>query len=186
MTDESLWPDWPPVPEDGDVIPFSRSSLGPATTNRNNKRHHFVSVTYMNGFTVDGRVWAYRTEAPETPIHVRPPTIGFEKFYYSQKLPDGSQENHRFEDLWNAIETVWPSTLRALQARRLSQAISFNGLGMATIMKVRVPAARERNEFLFAAKLRAEVQTLKRIGKLPEDLARYSGELDTVPVGINP
>jgi hypothetical protein len=155
--------------------------------NRNNKRHHFLSVTYMKGFVdSDKRVWAYLLETPGDPLRLPPTSIGFEKYYYSQKLPEGGQENHRFEDLWNVVETVWPTTLRALRDRRLSPAISFNVLGLASIMKVRVPAARDRNALLFAAKLRSEVQALEEIGKLPEELQRYAGMLDKVPVGVDP
>ncbi len=50
----------------------------------------------MNGF-VDaiGRVHAYRTDEPAKPLYVTPTSIGYEKFYYSQLLPDGTHENHR-------------------------------------------------------------------------------------------
>src|ERR1044072_942053 len=99
--------------------------------NRNNKRHHFVSVTYMSGFAdANERVWACRLETPGDSLHLTPASIGFGKYYYSQKLPEGGQENHRFEDLWSTVETVWPTTLRALRDRRLSPAISFNVLGL--------------------------------------------------------
>ena len=74
---------------------------------------------------------------------MQPSAIGYENYYYSQPLPDGGQENHRFEDLWRSIETVWPETVRALEARRLSPAISFNVQGMETIMRARVPATRD-------------------------------------------
>lgn len=187
MSNQSQWGKWGNVPVDQDVRPFSRIDIHRGNERRNNKRHHFLSVTYMDGFrdSID-RVWAYRSEEPAKPLHVPPASIGFEKFYYSQKLPDGTQENHKFEDLWNAIETVWPETIQAVAARRLSPAISFNLLGMATILKTRVPAARDRNEILIAAKLRAEVTTLDKLGRLPPELQRYAGETSSVPIGINP
>lgn len=187
MSNQSQWGKWGNVPADPDVRPFSRIGIHRGDDRRNNKRHHFLSVTYMDGFrdSID-RVWAYRSEDPAKPLHVPPASIGFEKFYYSQKLPDGTQENHKFEDLWNAIETVWPETIQAVTTRRLSPAISFNVLGMSTILKTRVPAARERNEILIAARLRAEVTTLDELGKLPPDLQRYAGETSSVPIGINP
>lgn len=177
---------WGDAPFDGDLPPFTKVLMGGSAKPRLNKKHHYIAVTYMNGFTQNDRLWAYRLDAPATPLHLRPEAIGFENYYYSQKLPEGGQENHRFEDLWGCIETVWPATLLALKARRTSMAINLNTLGMATLMRVRVPAARERTEVLLAAKLRSEVQALERLGKLPEDLQRYAGQLDTVPVGVNP
>lgn len=187
MTADRPWEVWGNVPDDGDVRAFSRFAPVRDDKDRNNKKHHYLSVTYMNGFLNDQeRVWAYRLDDPTNPHPVRPASIGFEKYYYSQALPDGSKEHHRFEDLWNGIETVWDETRRALVNGRLSHAISFNVLGMATITRVRVPAARERNEVLFAAKLRAVTKAQEAIGTLPAELSRYAGQFDTIPVGINP
>lgn len=177
---------WGDVPVDGDLAPFTKVASGASNRRRLNKKHHYISVTYMEGFADAGRVWAYRLDAPASPLRIRPEGIGYENHYYSQKLADGGRDNHRFEDLWGLIETVWPATLQALKARRVSSAVSFNTLGMATLMRVRVPAARDRNALLLAAKLRAEVQALDRRGLLPAELERYAGQLDTVPIGINP
>lgn len=177
---------WGDVAPDHDVRPFSALLRGRSDTNRNNKRHHFVSVTYMNGFCDEGYLWAYRSEAPGDPNHVKPTGTGFEKYYYAYKREDGTQDNHSFEDHWNLIETVWPETLAALKTGRVSDAVSFNVLGMAGIMRTRVPAARDRKELLLAVKLREEAKALERLGALPRDLEPYRGRLDEVPVGINP
>lgn len=179
--------EWGNVPIDGDVRPFSVFNPVHGDTGRTNRKHHFISVTYMEGFTNErGRVQVYRAEAPETPHPMQPSAIGYENYYYSQPLPEGGQENHRFEDLWNSIETVWPETVRALQARRLSPAISFNVLGMQTIMRARVPATRDRVALMLEAKLRSQCKILEELGTLPPEYERYAGQLDTVPIGINP
>jgi Protein of unknown function (DUF4238) len=178
---------WGNVPIDNDVRPFSMLNPEGGDTNRNNRRHHFISAVYMDGFADGlGRVQVYRCEAPDDPHPMNPRAIGFERDYYSQKLPEGGQENHRFEDLWNTIETVWPETVRALAARRLSLAISFNVLGMQTIMRARVPATRDRHALMLEAKLRNECKIAEEIGALPPEIERYAGQFDTVPVGINP
>lgn len=178
---------WGAVPADGDVRPFSMLNPSGGDTNRNNRRHHFISAVYMDGFAADdGRVQVYLCETPGDPLPMKPRAIGFERDYYSQKLPEGGQENHRFEDLWNPIETVWPETLRALTERRLSSAISFNVLGMQTIMRARVPATRDRHALMLEAKLRSENKIAEEIGALPPELERNAGQFDTVPIGINP
>jgi len=179
---------WGNVPiDDDDVRPFSILNPVGGDSNRNNRRHHFVSAVYMDGFADErGRVQVYRCEAPEDPHPMNPRAIGFERDYYSQKLPEGGQENHRFEDLWNTIETVWPETVKALTARRLSLAISFNILGMQAIMRARVPATRDRHALMLEAKLRTEHQVAEEIGTLPPELERYAGQFHTVPIGINP
>ncbi len=178
---------WGNVPIDGDVRPFSVLNPIGGDTNRNNRRHHFISAVYMDGFTDErGRVQVYRCEAPEDPHPMNPRAIGFQRDYYSQKLPEGGQENHRFEDLWNTIETVWPETIKALAARRLSPAISFNILGMQTIMRARVPATRDRHALMLEAKLRSEHTIAEEMGLLPPEMERYAGQFDTVPIGINP
>lgn len=175
------------MPGDPDVRPFHFRFLPDNHPRPIKKRHHYLSETYINGFAGDGgRVWAYRAEEPERPALSRPNAVGFRNYYYSQALPTGGKEHHRFEELWGAIETVWPDTLRAVVSKELSEAISFNVLGMATVLRARVPAARERNELLMAAKLRTDAQRLEEAGALPEGLERYAGQLDHVPVGINP
>lgn len=181
------WSVWGEVPFDEDVIPFSRLNPFRGDQGRNNKRHHFVPATYMDGFSdPDGRVWVYRLDAAEEPLHLKPPATAYERYYYSQKLPGGGQENHRFEDLWGVIEEVWPVTLRAVRAGRLSPAISFNVLGMVSSLKARVPAARDRNAILMAAELRASAQALESTSQLPAEFENYRGKLGQVPVAANP
>ncbi|BCG90485.1 hypothetical protein MesoLj131a_59480 [Mesorhizobium sp. 131-2-1] len=179
---------WGNVPVDDDVRPFSMINPVGSNANRTNRRHHFISAVYMNGFADDrGRVLAYLCEAPEDPLPpMNPRAIGFERDYYSQKLPGGGQENHCFEDLWNTIETGWPETVRALAARRLSAAISFNVLGMQTILRARVPATRDRHALMIEAKIRCEHKIGEELGVLPPPLERYAGQFDTVPIGVNP
>ena len=187
MTGGKSFGPWGNVPIDGDVRPFSALNPIGSQENRNNQRHHFISVAYMNGFTDErGKVYVYRSEVPGDPRASSPRSVGFERYYYSQKLPEGGQENHRFEDLWSTVETVWPETVRALADRRLSPAISFNVMGMQTIMRARVPATRERHAHMLEAKLRTETQIAEEFGLLPPELERYAGQFDTVPIGINP
>jgi hypothetical protein len=180
------WGGWGNVPDDGDVRPFSRIDPN-RSTDGNKRKHHFLSVTYMNGFAgKDGRLWRYLADKPADPQRASPRSFGYENFYYSQKLPDGTQENHMFEGIWHSVETVWETTVKAVTICRMSPAISLNLLGMATILKTRVPAARERNETLIATQMRTELQVAHAIEKLPPEYQRYADELDTVPVGINP
>jgi len=179
--------EWGNVPDDPDVRAASRL-LGKAGEGApKKKRHHYVAATYLQGFCgTDGKVWAYHLDNPAKPQPSRPESIGFSNYYYSQVRADGTRDDNSFEDLWGAFETVWPETIKAIRAGRVSLATSFNVLGMVGIMGVRVPAARHRHELLLAAKMRSEAQTMERFGILPEEYQRYAGELDTIPVGINP
>lgn len=186
MNGKSDWGGWGNVPDDRDIQPFSRINLDRAP-GLAKKKHHFVSVTYMKGFTgSDGRLWRYLAEKADEPQRVAPSSFGYQKFYYSQELPDGTRDDHSFENIWNAVETVWAKTACGAASGRSSLAISLNLLGMAALMKTRVPAARERNALLMATKMRAEVQAAHKHGILPTEYDRYADELDTVPVGVNP
>jgi hypothetical protein len=178
---------WGNVPVDGDVTPFTMGEPVRDGGDRSNRKHHFVSVTYMDGFTDDrGRVQVYRAEEPEKPHPTQPSATGYERQYYSQPLPEGGHEHHSFEDLWSCVEAVWPQTVRALLDRRLSPAISINVLGMVAIMRVRVPAARDSTTIMLEAKLRSECQAIEAIGKLPAEYGEYANRLDAVPIGIPP
>lgn len=185
--DIRLLGNWGDVPDDGVLRAFCKLPPNRGQANRRNKRHHYISVTYMDGFAgQDGRVWAYRAEAADDPHRARPASVGYENHYYSHKRDDGTLENHGYEDLWGRIETTWTVTRRAVAEKRLSAAMSFNLLGMVAMMRVRVPAAREATQLLLAQKLRSEVLALEAHGLLPDEFKRYAGELKTIPVGINP
>lgn len=178
---------WGDVPVDGDVTPFTRNDPVRDGVDRSNRKHHFVSITYMKGFADErGRVQVYRAEEPDKPHPTQPSATGFEHQYYSQPLPEGGHEHHRFEDLWGCIEDEWPQTVQALRDKRLSPAISINVLGMVSMMRVRVPAARDRTAIMLEAKLRSECQALEAIGKLPPEFEEYAGKLNSVPIGIPP
>lgn len=180
------WGGWGMVPVDGDVVPFSMIDPEKPGVRPPKKKHHYLSVVYMDGFADEaGRVWAYHDEQPQAPHSVRPASIGYRKHYYSCHLEDGTRDDHYWEDLWHCIESVWPETLKAVRDRRLSPAISFNLLGMVAMLRTRVPAARDRNELLLGHKLRTEVQALEANGRLPDELQIYAGALGKVPVGIN-
>ncbi len=151
------------------------------------RKHHYISTTYMDGFCrPDGKLWAYYLDKPNEPKLSRPESVAYSNYYYSHTREDGSRDDDSFESVWGAIETVWPETIKAISKGRISLATSFNVLGMVGLNRVRVPAARQRHELLLAAKLRAEAMGSERLGRLPEDLQRYAGQLDTIPVGINP
>jgi Protein of unknown function (DUF4238) len=54
------------------------------------KRHHYIPITYLKNFTDNaGRVFAYRKDEVEPPLYLAPSEIAFERYYYSQPLPDG-------------------------------------------------------------------------------------------------
>jgi hypothetical protein len=71
---------WGDAPFDGDLPPFTKVPMGGSAENRLNKKHHYIAVTYMNGFTQDDRIWAYRLDAPAKPLHLRPEAIGYENY----------------------------------------------------------------------------------------------------------
>jgi hypothetical protein len=66
------------------------------------KRHHYIPITYLKNFTDNaGRVFAYRKDEVEPPLYLAPSEIAFERYYYSQPLPDGGRDNNTFEDFFS-------------------------------------------------------------------------------------
>ena len=71
---------WGLVPTDGDVVPFSRLKAGSGGAGRKLRKHHYLSITYMAGFTgPDGRVWAYFDDKPDDPQPSQPGSIAYPK-----------------------------------------------------------------------------------------------------------
>lgn len=162
------------------------ASLPTTDQNAERKRHHFVSVTYLESWAdASGKLHAYRSENPTEPLHVLPKNTGFEKYYYSQLREDGSRDNDSFENVFGNVETQWPTVLEAVDAGTLDPN-SLHGLfAMLTMMRTRVPAARDYNEALMALETRTGIKVLAEMGKLPDKLKRYQDKLDTVEVTVN-
>ena len=80
------------------------------------KRHHYIPIAYLNQFTDEsGRIYAYRKDEPEIPLYVKPDNIGFERYYYSQPLPEGGQDNNKLENFFSEDESTWPSVVERFQ-----------------------------------------------------------------------
>lgn len=93
----------------------SATSVEPRPTRPAKKRHHYVPVTYLEGFTGGGsRLQVYRCDAGGDPLSLAPNNIAFENYYYSQMSPEGERDDHRLEDLFSSeVETHWPAARAA-------------------------------------------------------------------------
>jgi hypothetical protein len=159
-------------------------------SNNEKKRHHYVPVAYLSAFTDErGRVFAYRKDDPQKPLYVRPSEIAFQRYYYSQPMSDGGQDNNRIEDFFSTVESNWPGILAKCQAREYLtvQDVThvFEFLGM---MRVRVPAARDAVEAILASSVKIVGKMMEDAGELPPpppDLADYL-KLENLEVAIDP
>lgn len=151
------------------------------------KRHHYIPIAYLNGFTDDaGKVVAYRKDNPTNPLHLKPSEIAFERFYYSQPLPEGGQDNNTLEDFFSAIESTWPPIVKRMRERHnvngyLPEIFEFLGL-----MRIRVPATRDMVEASLAETVLAEMRRLDRLGDLPPPPEGLEDLLSKVEVAIDP
>ena len=149
------------------------------------KRHHYVPITYLNRFTDGGgRIYAYRKDDPAKSLHLRPSEIAFERYYYSQPLPEGGQDNNRLEDLFSKIETAWPGLVDDLSGardlgNRIEQLFEFIGL-----LRVRGPAARDPVELYLAHIARRKMMALVESGRLPPPPAGLT--FDEIEISIDP
>lgn len=132
------------------------------------KRHHYVPITYLSQFTDSlGRIFAYPKDAPASTLHVKPREIAIERYYYSQPLPEGGQDNNKLEGLFGEIESHWPSLVDDLAAKRdvdsrMETLIQFMGL-----LRVRVPASRDPVELQLAHLARLKMLRMFDNGDLP-------------------
>lgn len=155
-------------------------------TTPNKKRHHYVAATYLRGFCdAFGDVVAYCKDTPGKMFSSIPDEIGFERYYYSQQLADGGQDNNSFEDLFGSVEDHWPRVLAAAKAGDFDGDTLHWLYAFLAMSRARVPAARDFHQSAMALRMRVEVKALAKIGKLPQKLRRYEDELDTVDIAVN-
>ena len=156
------------------------------------KRHHFIPITYLNKFTDKaGKVFAYRKDNVEPALHLQPSAIAFERYYYSQPLPEGGRDNNTFENFFGAIESTW----KPLSARLRSgpgattdfTSTDFESLfTFLCLMRVRVPAARDMVEVILAEQVKATTRLLDQQGKLPPKPEGLENILDHLSAAIDP
>lgn len=151
------------------------------------KRHHFVPKAYLNSFKdVSGRILVYRKDKVADPLSVAPDATQFRRYYYSQPKPGGGVDNNALEDLFSTLESGWPEVVEKLHPRdsvndHLELIFQFIAL-----QRVRVPAARDLAEAIYAATVRGTMNHLARAGKLPPPPAEYPDLLDRVTISIDP
>jgi Protein of unknown function (DUF4238) len=156
-------------------------------TQNQKKRHHYIPIAYLNQFADDGgRVYAYKKDDPTTPLHVKPREIAFERYYYSQPLPEGGQDNNKLEDFFSEDESTWPSVVshfRTCSANR-SDVIALGVF--AGFMRVRIPATRDFVELSLAEQAKAEIRLLDSKDMLPPKPAGHDDILDHIAISIDP
>ena len=151
------------------------------------KRHHYIPITYLNKFADEsGRVFAYRKDEVQKTLHLRPSEIAFERYYYSQPLPEGGQDNNTLEDYFSSIEASWtPLSIRLHSNTNISADLdalcTFMGL-----MRTRVPAARDMVEVSLAEQVKSTTRLLDKMGKLPPKPKGHEDILDHMVVPIDP
>lgn len=149
------------------------------------KRHHYVPVAYLDRFAdSDGRIYAFRKDDPAKPLHLRPSEIAFERYYYSQPLPEGGQDNNRLENFFSKIEAGWPALIDDLSARRdlgsrIEQMFEFIAL-----LRVRGPAARDPVELYLAHIARRKMLALAESGRLTPPPSGLT--FDDIEISIDP
>jgi len=151
------------------------------------KRHHYVPKAYLKAFCNDqGKLYVYRKTAPIKPLLQAPDATQFRKYYYSQPVPDGSQDNNTLEAAFSPIETHWPETVAKLLARgdvndRLENIFQFIAL-----QRVRVPASRDMAESMLAQTVKDTMKSMLASGKMPPPPQGLEDLPNRVQVSIDP
>jgi hypothetical protein len=156
------------------------------------KRHHYIPITYLNKFTDNsGKVFAFRKDDVDAPLHLQPSAIAYERYYYSQPLPEVGRDNNTLENHFSTVESTWNALydrLRLSTAAANDFAVSdFEGLFIFMgLMRVRVPAARDMVEISLSERVKTEVRLLDDLGKLPPKPEGHEDILDHLSVPIDP
>jgi hypothetical protein len=151
------------------------------------KRHHYIPITYLEKFADGaGKLFAYRKDEVQKAIHLQPNAIAFERYYYSQPLPDGGRDNNTIEDFFSTFEGTWTPLVERLRSGSDTNS-DFEALcTFISLMRVRVPAARDMVEISLAEQVKATVRLLDQQGKLPPKPEGCEDILNQLSVSIDP
>lgn len=151
------------------------------------KRHHYNPVTYLQGFVdASGCVFAWRKDEPDTPLHTVPEAIGFEKYYYSQPLPDGGRDNNSLEDFFSTVEAPWPQLMERFAVRTETSLDFLPLIEFLMLQRVRVPCMRDAIELNLAENMKTEARVLDEAGLLPPKPEAHPDILDNLEISIDP
>jgi Protein of unknown function (DUF4238) len=151
------------------------------------KRHHYIPITYLDKFADDtGKGMAYRKDEVLKPLHLRPSAIAFERYYYSQPLPEGGRDNNTLEDFFSTIESTWPPLVDRLRSGSAAGSDLDALEKFMSLMRVRVPAVRDMVETSRAERVKAGFRVLDQAGQLPPKPKGHEDILDDISVSIDP
>lgn len=125
------------------------------------KRHHYVPQAYLKAFRdANGRVLVYRKDKPSHPLYQTPEATQLRRYYYSQPMPDGGQDNNTLEQVFSDVETPWPDIVERLHRRedvndQLDAIFQF-----ISLQRVRVPASRDAAEAMLAQTVKDSLKVL--------------------------
>lgn len=156
------------------------------------KRHHYVPITYLDGFTDDrGRLQVYLCDQHQgvdlEPKPIAPNNIAFRNYYYAQTDPDTGLRSNRIEDLFDEdVETHWPNARDAARQDNWTPESWAHLYLMLASLRVRVPAAREMIETALASGVRMAGDKLDRDGRLPPMPAGLEDLWSRTDISIDP
>ncbi|NYF22724.1 hypothetical protein HDC36_004201 [Xanthomonas sp. JAI131] len=152
------------------------------------RKHHFVPVTYLKGFTaIEGSLHVYRKADPTKPFVCKPENIGFTNYYYGFDKADGTFDTNSLEDAFQLVENDWPASLAA--ARNRSELLGNDLarlLEYIALQRARVPATRDSYERFQAAGILATARQLHAQGKLPPIPGGREDILDDLEITVSP
>jgi len=135
------------------------------------KRHHFLPITYQNGFlSDDGFIWVYEKGAGE-PREQKPKNTGVISNYYKVTMPDGAQDSSLETDILSPIDSLWKPLYDKLHSAdpRLNQEEKDAFLLFMTFMYLRTPRTRKANNELA---LKSGILVIKDSAQSPEMLKK--------------
>jgi hypothetical protein len=151
------------------------------------KRHHYIPIAYLSAFADEkGKVVAYDKDSVDKPLHLKPDNIAFEKYCYSQLLPDGSRDNNTLEDFFSTYEAHWPGLVKRLSSRATVPSDFDALLTFITLTRVRVPAMRDMIEISRAEAVKLTAKVLDKKGTMPPKPEGLENVIDHLVVSIDP
>jgi hypothetical protein len=151
------------------------------------KRHHYVPKAYLKAFcNGQGKLLVYRKDAPTQPLHQTPDATQFRKYYYSQPIPGGGQDNNTLEAAFSAIESHWPATVAKLHARGDVNDRLENIFHFIALQRVRVPASRDMAESMLAQTIKDTLKSMQSAGEMPLLPKCFEDLPNQVQVAIDP
>lgn len=159
----------------GDILYDRLAKIVNANSTADNKnakisirQHHYVPRAYQKSFCDERKmIYVCQKDKPNEEQKISSKKVCVDKYYYSQRTPEGISDHNSLEDFFSRYESKWPNIVARLRNKESDNDLLETLLSFIRLQRARVPATRDAHRKMISEKRKMD---LWRRGINPESI----------------